>query len=179
MKNINKNKYFIETLEEIIRGIKEGKLEPVHKSESGQIEVSTMETLIDVEHTFGFKYINLEKRKEEQKEKSLNTLINYINYDLHDIFRDAIIGDKEFRISSSTLRRGIGKTSTLAYLAIRYDLKLIVNNMFTARQLKEDFPTLEVYAKEKAFNTDGLFSPGELVLVDELNGSSSIRFTKF
>lgn len=33
MKNMNKNKYFIETLEEII---KEGKLEPVHKSESGQ-----------------------------------------------------------------------------------------------------------------------------------------------
>lgn len=171
---MNNENHFTKRLKSVITGLEEGKLKLIESTIEGGIHLG-----LGQEYNFVVQPVDLEEQKEKQKEEALNKLINYINYDLHDIFRDAIKDNKEYRISSSTLRRGIGKTSTLVYLAIRYDLKLIVNYMFTARQLKEDFPTLEVYAREKAFNTEGLFSPGELVLMDEFSGSNTIRVTKF
>lgn len=170
----NDEKDFIKRLESVITGLEEGSLKLIRGTMESGVHLGSGQ-----EYNFMVQPVDLEEQKKKQKRDALNKLVNYINPDLYDIFKDAIKDNKEYSISSSTLRRRIGKTSTLVYLSIRYDLKLIVNNMFTARQLKEDFPTLEVYAKEKAFNIDGLFSPGELVLVDELDGSSSIRYTKF
>lgn len=171
---MNNEKQFIKRLESVITGLQEGSLKLIGGTMESGVHLGSGQ-----EYSFMVQPVDLEEQKRKQKEEALNKLINYINYDLHDIFRDAIKDNKEYQISSSTLRRGIGKTSTLVYLAIRYDLKLIVNYMFTARQLKEDFPTLEVYGREKAFNTEGLFSPGELVLMDEFSGSNTIRVTKF
>lgn len=166
--------HFTKRLESVITGLEEGKLKLIEGTIESGIHLGSGQ-----EYNFMVQPVDLEEQKRKQKEEALNKLVNYINYDLHGIFRDAIKDNKEYQISSSTLRRRIGKTATLVYLAIMYDLKLIVNDMFTARQLKEDFPTLEVYAREKAFNTEGLFSPGELVLIDEFSDSSTIRVTKF
>lgn len=170
----NDEKQFIKRLEGVITGLQEGSLKLIECTMESGVHLGSGQ-----EYNFMVQPVDLEEKKKKQKEESLNKLINYINCDLYDIFRDAIKDNKEYSISSSTLRRGIGKTSTLVYLAIRYDLKLIVNNIYVVKQLKKDFPTLEVYAKEKAFSMDGLFSPGELVLIDEISGSSKIRVNKF
>lgn len=164
----NDEKQFIKRLESVITGLQEGSLKLIEGTMESGVHLGSGQ-----EYNFMVQPVDLEERRRKQKEESLNRLINYINYDLHDIFRDAIKGDRACKIKNSTLSRKIGKTSTLIYLAIMYDLKLIVNNMIIAQQLKEDFPTLEVYTKEKAFSTEDLFSPGELVLMDGNIGSKS------
>uniref|UniRef100_A0AB39C7V6 Virion component n=1 Tax=Staphylococcus phage UHP46 TaxID=3234966 RepID=A0AB39C7V6_9CAUD len=158
----------IESLEGIIRDINLGVLEPTSVSQE-----EFMHSGIDEDSEITYKFSFNVSNREKQKEASLNILIKYINPNLHDIFTSALKDSRSCRIDSYTLRRGIGKTSTLVYLAIRHDLKLVVSREYIAKQLKEDFPTLKVYARDKAFNTDGLFSPGEIILMDETEKEES------
>ncbi|XWX32540.1 hypothetical protein LCFBJUUZ_CDS0081 [Staphylococcus phage PG-2021_76] len=170
-------KDYIKKLESVITGVKEGKLQVVEGSINGGVQIG-----LGQEYNFMVQPISLVEQKKKQKEEALNTLVNYINYDLHDIFRNAIEDDRACKIQSSILRRRTGKTSTLVYLSIQYDLKLIVANSSIASQLKEKYPTLEVYSKDKAFSMDGLFRPAELVLTDETEEStlkSSIGVIQF
>lgn len=160
---MNMKRECIEKLEEIIRDINLGVLEPTSISQEEFMNGGIDGEDSEITYKFSFNVSNREK----QKEASLNILIKYINHNLHDIFTSALKDNRSCRIDSYTLRRGIGKTSTLVYLAIRHDLKLVVSREYIAKQLKEDFPTLKVYTRDKAFNTEGLFSPGEIILMDE------------
>lgn len=160
---MNMKRECIEKLEEIIRDINLGVLEPTSISQEEFMNGGIDEEDSEITHKLSFRVSNREK----QKEASLNILSKYINYSLHDIFNSALKENRSCRIDSNNLRRGIGKTTTLAYLAIKHDLKLVVSREYIAKQLKEDFPTLKVYARDKAFNTEGLFSPGEIILMDE------------
>ncbi|QYC50924.1 hypothetical protein [Mammaliicoccus phage vB_MscM-PMS3] len=155
-------KNFIEKLEKVIAGVKDGKLKLIGGTIEGGVQIG-----LGQEYNFMVQPVDLEEQKKKQKEASLNILSKYVNYSLHDIFTSALKDNRSCRFDSYNLRRGIGKTSTLVYLAIRHDLKLVVSSEYVAKQLKEDFPTLKVYAIDKAFNTEGLFSPGEIILMDE------------
>lgn len=110
-----------------------------------------------------------------KKEIDLEELVSKINIDLHDIFNESIKANKQQTLESEYLKRYIGKTSTLLYLAIKHDLPLVVATNTYKVYLLERYPYLNVYSSRDRVVDLGVGNKGNLLLVDEPKGYAPLE----
>lgn len=103
----------------------------------------------------------IEAIEEINKETALRKLKPYINEEYYSVFKSSIDKGVPVVLPSELLDRCTGKTSTMAYLAVEYDLPLIVSNTVMVRMLLNDYPTIRVTSKKREGYKDSI------VLIDE------------
>lgn len=160
-------KQMIEQLEDIIEKIKNNELEPTTYIETPEYNFQGNNY-----RTVSFNVVEDNKPK---KERDLEELVSRINIDLHDIFNESIQANKHQTIESEYLKRYIGKTSTLIYLAIKHDLPLVVATDTYKKYLLERYPYLNVYSSRDRVVDLGVGNKGNLLLVDEPKGYAPLE----
>lgn len=160
-------KQMIEQLEDIIEKIKNNELEPTTYIETPEYNFQGNNY-----RTVSFNVVGDNKPK---KERDLEELVSRINIDLHDIFNESIQANKHQTIESEYLKRYIGKTSTLIYLAIKHDLPLVVATDTYKKYLLERYPYLNVYSSRDRVVDLGVGNKGNLLLVDEPKGYAPLE----
>ena len=155
-------KQMIEQLEDIIEKIKNNELEPTTYIETPEYNFQGNNY-----RTVSFNVVGDNKPK---KERDLEELVSRINIDLHDIFNESIQDNKHQTIGSEYLKRYIGKTSTLIYLAIKHDLPIVVTSETYKRELLDRYSYLNVYSSRDRVVDLGVGNKGNLLLVDEPKG---------
>ena len=160
-------KQMIEQLEDIIEKIKNNELEPTTYIETPEYNFQGNNY-----RTVSFNVVEDNKPK---KERDLEELVSRINIDLHDIFNESIQANKHQTIESEYLKRYIGKTSTLIYLAIKHDLPLVVATDTYKKYLLERYPYLNVYSSRDRVVDLGVSNKGNLLLVDEPKGYAPLE----
>ena len=160
-------KQMIEQLKDIIEKIKNNELEPTTYIETPEYNFQGNNY-----RTVSFNVVEDNKPK---KERDLEELVSRINIDLHDIFNESIQANKHQTIESEYLKRYIGKTSTLIYLAIKHDLPLVVATDTYKKYLLERYPYLNVYSSRDRVVDLGVGNKGNLLLVDEPKGYAPLE----
>lgn len=160
-------KQMIEQLEDIIEKIKNNELEPTTYIETPEYNFQGNNY-----RTVSFNVVEDNKPK---KERDLEELVSRINIDLHDIFNESIQDNKHQTIESEYLKRYIGKTSTLIYLAIKHDLPLVVATGTYKKYLLERYSYLNVYSSRDRVVDLGVGNKGNLLLVDEPKGYAPLE----
>lgn len=160
-------KQMIEQLEDIIEKIKNNELEPTTYIETPEYNFQGNNY-----RTVSFNVVEDNKPK---KERDLEELVSRINIDLHDIFNESIQDNKHQTIESEYLKRYIGKTSTLIYLAIKHDLPLVVATDIYKKYLLERYSYLNVYSSKDRVVDLGVGNKGNLLLVDEPKGYAPLE----
>ena len=158
---------FIGQLEDIIEKVKNNELEPTVCIETPEYDMSGK-----VYRTYSFTTIKDNKPK---KDKDLEELVPRININLHDIFNESINDNKPQTIESEYLKRYIGKTSTLIYLAIKHDLPIVITSETHKRELLDRYPYLNVYSSRDRVVDLGVSNKGNLLLVDEPKGYAPLE----
>lgn len=98
----------------------------------------------------------VEKKEIKSKKYSNNTLTK--------IFEDAIIDGKKSLLYSSIIGRGTGKTSTIVYLAQKYNIPIVVTRKHYRHLIQRNSDSLEVYD----ISNNGLVGMNsKIVLIDE------------
>ncbi|WBF81875.1 virion component [Staphylococcus virus vB_SurM-PSU5] len=105
----------------------------------------------------------IESIKDINKETALRKLKPFINEDYYSMFKASIDKEVPIILPSELLDRCTGKTATMAYLAVEYDLPLVVSNSNMVRMLLNDYPNIKVTSKKREGYKDSI------VLVDEPN----------
>lgn len=160
-------KQMIGQLEDIIEKIKNNELEPTTYIETPEYNFQGNNY-----RTVSFNVVEDNKTK---KERDLEELVSRINIDLHDIFNESIQDNKHQTIESEYLKRYIGKTSTLIYLAIKHDLPLVVATDTYKKYLLERYSYLNVYSSRDRVVDLGVGNKGNLLLVDEPKGYAPLE----
>lgn len=101
---------------------------------------------------------------EELKEKKEFKSKQYANKILTEMFEDAIIDGKKSLLYSSIIGRGTGKTSTIVYLAQKYNIPIVVTRKHYRHLIQRNSDSLEVYD----ISNNGLVGMNsKIVLIDE------------
>ena len=158
---------FIGQLEDIIEKVKNNEVEPAFCTEIPKYGVGDK-----LYRTFSFTIVEDDKPK---KDRDLEELVPRININLHDIFNESIIDNRPQTIESEYLKRYIGKTSTLIYLAIKHDLPIVVTSETYKRELLDRYPYLNVYSSRDRVVDLGVSNEGNLILVDEPKGYAPLE----
>lgn len=158
---------FIGQLEDIIEKVKNNEVEPAFCTEIPKYDVGDK-----LYRTFSFTIVEDDKPK---KDKDLEELVPRININLHDIFNESIIDNRPQTIESEYLKRYIGKTSTLIYLAIKHDLPIVVTSETYKRELLDRYSYLNVYSSRDRVVDLGVSNKGNLILVDEPKGYAPLE----
>ena len=69
------------------------------------------------------------------KDLLLETLKEHANKDLLSVFEEAIVNNTSLTYDSKNIERVSGKTRAMLYLAIKYDLPLVVSTNITKRSI--------------------------------------------
>lgn len=157
----------IEQLGDIIEKIKNNELEPTTYIETPEYNFQGNNY-----RTVSFNVVEDNKPK---KERDLEELVYRINIDLHDIFNESIQDNKHQTIESEYLKRYIGKTSNLIYLAIKHDLPLVVATDTYKKYLLERYSYLNVYSSRDRVVDLGVGNKGNLLLVNEPKGYAPLE----
>lgn len=112
----------------------------------------------------------VQKLMSTMKEKKEFKIKQHSNEVLVDMFEEGIEEKEHVRVSSVIIGRKQGKTSTIVYLAQKYNLPIVVSNNQYKELLYREDKELKVYNMK---SVEGLNS--KIVLVDELEIRHSLR----
>lgn len=104
--------------------------------------------------------------KETKTQQRLVEMESHVNKNLLNLFKLGITEGKNVLLSESDLQRCIGKTTTLGYLALKYDLPMItrnahatgslINGRFKNTNIRMYHQTGSYYIHDKVILVDGV-----------------------